>query len=472
MRYGDRTVKNFRSYWLVLGALLLVGQAFGQSFQDHVSAKAATFEKKSHAAVGVSVVDVASGKPLAQYHQDDLFMPASNMKVVTTTSAMLRLGADYQFKTTVYVLGNDVIVVGSFDPMLGDPVVAAEDKKSIYADLDIWATAVKHQLGDKVGDVIVLTSRPVKTYRHADWPANQHARWYSAPVAELDFNNNCIDVTFDADASGVTPVLSPSSKFFTVNNKLKAAKGAAWNLGLSNDDSVLTLTGTAARNATPQPTAVNDPPMLLARTFGDRLEKIDVKVTGKIRSASPSEIQLAKAAPVVQTTSPLTLAVKRCNKKSLNMAAECLFLAAGDGTWEGSANQETATLINEVGLKDTQFKIADGSGYSRNNRVSPAAMTTILCKALAMKGSQSFVDSLPVSGTDGSLESRIGGEYKGRVLGKTGYIAGVSCLSGFILDKQGKPVYAYSILVNKNADLTGARNMQAEICENLVDSIK
>jgi D-alanyl-D-alanine carboxypeptidase/D-alanyl-D-alanine-endopeptidase (penicillin-binding protein 4) len=148
------------------------------------------------------------------------------------------------------------------------------------------------------------------------------------------------------------------------------------------------------------------------------------------------------------------------------MAAECLLLASGDGTWEGSARLAEKTLTDDLGLAAGQFVVKDGSGYSRHNRITPVAMTTLLTKALSMNGADAFLSSLPVGGEDGSLAKRLGGA-QGRVLAKTGYIAGVSCLSGYVLNGEGKPAYAFSVLVNKNVDLTAARAFQDEVCAML-----
>jgi len=467
---GDFLMNTVRP-WFVLAMLAVSLPAAGQSVGERIVARAEALEKKTRCVVGVSVTELTGGKSVASYRANDLFTPASNMKLVTSLVAMHKLGADFQFKTTVYLLDKDVVVAGGFDPLLGDPRVAADEKRSIYDDLDVWAGAVKRVSGGEINDVIVLTDGSPKTYRHADWPANQFGRWYSAPVAALNFNNNCIDVTFRADPAGPVPLLSPESRYFTVNNRIKAGNEAVWNLTFAAGDATVTITGTARASNSPQSTAVNDPPMLLARTLADRLARADVTIGGKLRAAASADVPLDKARPVAQTSTPLSLVLHRANKQSQNMVAECMLLAAGDGTWAGSAVLAGKTLA-DLGLTQRQFVVADGSGYSRHNRVTPAAMTTLLTKALSMKGSDAFLASLAVGGVDGTMSRRLAGEAKGRVLAKTGYIAGVSCLSGYVLDADGKPVYAFSVLVNKTTDLSAARTFQDEVCDMLVKAMK
>jgi len=475
--------------WIVL-AVLFTLPAFGQSLGERIVARADALEKKIKCVVGVSVVELGGGaagggrsKSVAAHRAEELLVPASNMKIVTSMVAMRRLGADHAFATAVYLVGRevkdgeevkqvqDVVVVGGFDPLLGDPRVAAGLEQTIYDDVDAWAGVIGRVSGGEVRDVIVLTDGSPKTYRHADWDPKQHHRWDFAPVAALNFNNNCIDMAVQADRTGARPLLWPESRLFTVHNRL-GGKEAAWNLAISSGDTVLTVTGPARSSGKPQSYAVNDPPMLLARTLVDRLARAEVSVGGVPRAAATADVPLDQARLVARTATPLAWVLNRSNKNSLNMAAECMLLAAGDGTWGGSGRLAEKTLLDDFGLGERQVSVADGSGLGRNNRITPAAMTTLLTRALSMQGGEAFLASLAVSGTDGTLEKRLGGGAKGLVLAKTGSIRGVSCLSGYVLNPDGKPAYAFSVLVNKNVDLAAARALQDEICAMLVEAAK
>jgi D-alanyl-D-alanine carboxypeptidase/D-alanyl-D-alanine-endopeptidase (penicillin-binding protein 4) len=115
--------------------------------------------------------------------------------------------------------------------------------------------------------------------------------------------------------------------------------------------------------------------------------------------------------------------------------------------------------------------ICDGSGFSRNDRVSPRAMVTLLQAVLKRPDSKVLLDALPISGVDGTLSKRLkDAPYRGRILGKTGYIKGVSCLSGYVLDAQGKPAIAYSVLLN-GCEISRARQTEEMVCRALVDML-
>jgi D-alanyl-D-alanine carboxypeptidase/D-alanyl-D-alanine-endopeptidase (penicillin-binding protein 4) len=425
---------------------------------------------KTKSPVGACAVNLSDGKELLAWQADKLFAPASNMKVLTSCFALARLGGDFRYTTVIYTSGSDVLVKGDYDPVMGDPVVAAATNKSIYAEMDLWAKAIKKRLGDQpVGNVIVIARGG--DYRHKDWPKDQYARWYCAPIAELNFNNNCFDVRFNKGKDGLVPLVSPESRFITVINATKPGKGT-YNLINNRDESEITVTGKAGYNMTdPVSWAVNNPPMMFGRTLADRIEKAGLKVQGTVRMATAEQAGLDKASPLIQTTTPLSLVMNRADKKSVNMIAEGMFLRAGDGTFEGSAQIETETLQKDYGLAPESFLICDGSGFSRNDRVSPRAMVTLLAAVLKRADSKVLLDALPISGVDGTLTKRLKEPpYRGRVLGKTGYIEGVSCLSGYVLDAQGKPAVAYSVLLN-HCDISRARQTEEMVCRALVDML-
>lgn len=432
------------------------------------------FEKRAKASAGVYAVDIASGRELLSHRSGELFMPASNMKILTSAFALARLGGGFQFATTLYQLGQDLVIVGNFDPAFGDPVLAKEQNKSIYAELDLWAAAVRRRVGATLaGDIIVVSRGAAKSYRHPDWPVNQHERWYGAPISELNINNNCLDVVFRLKDKQLTPELSPQSRFFKVSNDVRPGAKHLWSLRTSADDSTVSLFGTAASaGGEPFSVAINDPPLLLGRVLAERLEQAGVKVQGSVRKCRPDQVAIDRATAIAQTTTPMNLVMGRANKRSLNMAAEGMFLRAGDGTFAGSAKLCSQTLEQSYGLKAASYEISDGSGFSRKNSIAPESMVKLLRGILRRGDADVFVKSLPVGGADGTLSNRFDdAACRGRVLGKTGYIAGVSCLSGYILDRSGKPAIAYSILVNKCADISQARALQENICRALVNQL-
>ncbi|HDY65232.1 MAG TPA: D-alanyl-D-alanine carboxypeptidase/D-alanyl-D-alanine-endopeptidase [Phycisphaerae bacterium] len=445
----------------------------GRQIDQLVSA----FEKASTGLIGISIVDLRTGKTIYAHCDEKVFIPASNQKLLTSAFALERLGGDFQFTTTVYSLGEDLVITGRYDPLLGDPVLAAKENASIYREPDRWAEAVKRKFTRRVkGDLICCVRKAPSVFHHPDWPARHRTKWYGAPVAELNFHNNCFDVTFVKKDDRITPRVSPASRFIRVVDKTRTGPKHLWGLKSSSDDSVVTVSGKVSSVA-PDPISVpvSSPPMLLGRVLADRLVRKGVTLGGTIRLVDRAKIDLRGAKVLAVTKTPFSKVLERANKHSLNMVAECLLLRAGDGTFAGSAKAMRETLIRTFSLDEQGLSVSDGSGLSRKNRVSPKNLTKLLTALTRRKDGAMFLASLPRAGEPRtSLRKRLRREpYRGRVAGKTGTIAGVRALSGYILDKSDRPVFAFSILANnlRGKAVWNAKNLQNQICALLIEQL-
>jgi len=458
------------------------GAVDANSIQQQASAAVDAYVAQSKAVVGLCAVDLRGGETWIDLRPDELLTTASNQKLLTAAVALARLGGEFQFVTAPCRIGDDLWVLGSGDPTFGDPQLAREANTTIYSEMDRWAAVVRKAMpGGIPGDLIVCgafganQTSGQESFRHPDWPKAHHHVWYAAPAAALNFNDNCLDVTFRVADGTVTPSIVPQSRFIRAVSRIKLGRRHIWSVQYSQSDSVVTLTGSARTSSLdPISVPVNNPLLLFGRVLADRLARAGVKVNGRIRTiaAAPDG---GTVRPLCQTRVGLSRVLRRANKRSLNMAAECVFLRAGDGTWAGSAKIATTTLLKDYGLDANSFVIRDGGGLSRYNRVSPRAMVRLLSAAAGRKDANVLLASLPVSGTDGTMRTRLtAAPYRGRVRAKTGYISGVCCLSGYVCDADGRPAVAFSMLVNRvpPGKAWQAKQLQDSICRMLVDSLE
>jgi D-alanyl-D-alanine carboxypeptidase/D-alanyl-D-alanine-endopeptidase (penicillin-binding protein 4) len=163
------------------------------------------------------------------------------------------------------------------------------------------------------------------------------------------------------------------------------------------------------------------------------------------------------------------------NKRSQNFYAESLFKLLGargcnDGSWAGGARVVSDFLVREVGWQRGAFRVADGSGMSRNDRVTPRQLTQLLEHMFDGRWGVEYVRSLPFAGEpDASLHRRLDDPpYRGNVFAKTGTLEGVSALSGYAKGRSGR-LYAFSILANAASAWEG-RVVQDRIVRALVDN--
>ena len=162
-------------------------------------------------------------------------------------------------------------------------------------------------------------------------------------------------------------------------------------------------------------------------------------------------------------------------KESDNLYAESLFfqIAASQTVRPAKAAHARQIIkreLSKAGVKGVPYRIADGSGLSLYNYVTPELMVNLLC--YAYKNTKIFMQlypALPIAGQDGTLKKRMTGPYtNGKVKAKTGTLTGVSSLAGYLTTANGH-VLAFSIInqgVLKNAD---GRGFQDRVCTALCE---
>jgi D-alanyl-D-alanine carboxypeptidase/D-alanyl-D-alanine-endopeptidase (penicillin-binding protein 4) len=142
----------------------------------------------------------------------------------------------------------------------------------------------------------------------------------------------------------------------------------------------------------------------------------------------------------------------RINKNSQNLLAEglCKLLGRGydlkrgrdvPGSW-ASGSEAIHAFLQRQGINGGRIVIADGSGLSRDNRVTTRAISDLLVKMRSDPHGDVLFDSLSIGGVDGTIRSRYT-DRPGVVHAKTGYIGGVRSLSGYVPSQRGEIVFSF-----------------------------
>ena len=185
-----------------------------------------------------------------------------------------------------------------------------------------------------------------------------------------------------------------------------------------------------------------------------------------VQAACPPEARL-----FCEVTHTIDQVLERTMKRSDNFFAECLFyqLAALSGHRPAGRSDAVAyidMLISEVGLNPAHYQVADGSGLSLYNYVSPELLVRLLAMAWQHEATRShLLPSLPIAGVDGTLERRMRGTAaQGNVRAKTGTVEGVSSLSGYATSPEGH-VLVFSIINQGVGRTATGRDWQDKVCE-------
>ncbi len=469
---------------MLLHVLVLPLALLGPRPADAVDAPLRRGELKG-ARAALCVVDVHTGERLYAQRADEAQAPASNLKLLTTAAALSLLGPEHAFSTRLLAtvapdaqgtLAGDLVVLGGADPCLRGDLLAHEgvvDPAMLLADL-LQVHGVRRVTGRLVLDDGLLD----REWLSPDWKDGDIGNDYAAAVGALSLHGNCLTVQV---GQGTAAVLATLADGYRLENRLEAAASSgAYEVGITRPDAagVLVARGRIGRGVAPQLVRVPvvDPTQLFGRCLLARLRERGVSVDGGAAVEAGAAARAPHALGTLQ--SPLVNAVLLANKESDNGIADHLFkylgaLRGGAGSFAGGERALLAWLRTEVATPVEGVVLHDGSGLSGKDRVSARLLTDVL-RHMALRGDaagHAFLRSLPVAGLDGSLKARMNADdLRGAVRAKTGYIAGVSCLSGYARSASGR-LLAFSVLINDfdpkqtNAQM---KAIQDDICRALV----
>jgi D-alanyl-D-alanine carboxypeptidase/D-alanyl-D-alanine-endopeptidase (penicillin-binding protein 4) len=439
--------------------------------------------------IGVQVTDLETGEVLYQRAAGDMYILASNTKLLTTSAALGLLGPAHRFETVLYrrgvlagtVLVGDLVLEGAGDPCMGVRLDGEADGALQRLARSVREAGIREVRGDVVADARVFDG----DLQHDGWPGDQLDRWYAAPVAGLNINDGCVDVEVGPGPSPGAPAsvrLVPHSDLFEIENRCQTVGPKDKHViavGRKPGSHVLVVRGTVRSNASPLVTsiALYDPAMVVGDVLRRCLVAEGIEVRGQVRLAGADDPPaLQGTVPVAMHASMLAQAIPVINKRSQNVWAESLLKAMGalrgeGGSFAGGAAAALAHL-RALGVPEGEVEMVDGSGLARGNRASPRALVTLLrVMALGQHGNL-FVASMPVAGVDGTLRKRLNGvEGAARVRAKTGTIRGVSSLSGYVLPgAAGGRTLVFSILTNGFPGGAGAaRRFQDRLVKRMLE---
>jgi len=404
-------------------------------------------------------------RPVTLYAReaDRFFIPASNAKLLVTAAALRRLGPQFQIETTVYqeMATPDAVrlrVVGRGDPSVTD------------AELATLAAQLKAQ-GIQIIDQLWLDDQFWRGESvPATWEWEDVQAGYGAPATPLMVNQNALGLTLVPQAVGQPlKVLwdSPQDALaWQVENRSQtvAATEPEWvSVGRDFDRPVVRVAGQLQVGAPSEPVAVavTRPTENFLRRFRQSLTNQGIEVRQAAIAPQPrtdSERAIAR----IQSP-PLVALLQEANRFSDNLYAEALLRTLGAVT---DAEAETSTLeaglevlestLSELGVDPESYALVDGSGLSRQNLVSPAALVDVLTALARSPEADLYRETLAIAGQEGTLRQRLSPDLQGQVQAKTGTLTGISALSGYLL--RADETLVFSILVNqsdqRHADLT------------------
>ncbi|MEG4573180.1 D-alanyl-D-alanine carboxypeptidase/D-alanyl-D-alanine-endopeptidase [Microcoleus sp. N3A4] len=423
---------------------------------------------------GILIQPLSSTATLYSRDAQKYFIPASNVKLLTTAAALQKLGADFRIKTSVYSGENGSLFVAG----RGDPSIAEPQLKSLAQQLKQRGISQINQL---IGDDSYFQGSAV----NPNWEWEDAQAGYGAPINSLIFNQNAIELLLSPQAIGqplkvtfAEPKLA--NQWQIQNNSVTVAQNESEfiEVGREFDRPAIRVSGQLKVGAESEPAyvAVVNPANNFLQHFQQVLaaEGIPVKQAFVASASGNFHQELA----TVESPAMAEL-VKETNRESNNLYAEVLLRLLGKVTDKMPLPQtltgkmpvpqedtgeiglkELKTALTQLGVNPNSYILADGSGLSRHNLISPEALVQTLRFMANSPAASIYRQSLPIAGESGTLKNRLNITPNRVILqAKTGTLSGVSALSGYIEVPNYEPL-VFSIIVNQS-DLSAAKMRSA-----------
>ena len=413
---------------------------------------------------GVIVVDPASGDTLYSRNAGKLFMPASNMKIVTGATALSQLGADFRFRTTFVargavtagVLHGDLLVVGRGDPTVSDHMRG--DAMTVFVGLADSLAA--RGLARIDGHVAASSGAFVGPRLGFGWAWDDADYPYAAGIDELMVNEGFASFAVrGASRPGDIPsVVSRPARHFPPLRVTARTVARTTGTGPVPPPKITATRDTAGGVIVIAGTIAVDDTITEAITYADArrpylaaLEEA-LAARGIGIGGAPVDTSVQQDTLVTVLSPPLRDILSALEKPSQNQIAEVLFRTLGlEKTGVGSADSGRRVVESQLlawGAPSDGYVIRDGSGLSRHNYLTPETLVHVLAAVSRDTAFRVFYDALPIAGVDGTLAGRMRGTpAQGNAHAKTGYIDRARSLSGYVSTTDGRRLI-FSILCN------------------------
>ena len=458
------------------------------------------------------LVKAGQDKIVFERDADKAFMPASNMKLYTTSAALDAFGPEFKIKTSVYAakpvkagrISGDLILYGRGDPNLsprfeGDNPDKYDDHKPAekigaierLAD-QIKAAGVKIIAGNLVGDDSFFADDLIGP----GWEWDDLQFYYGAEVSALTVNDNCVSFTVKPGHKiGDKPTITvqPATDYLKIVNHAATSASGAVRIGVNRplNSNTIEFFGSIPRNREKFEVniAIHDPAEFAATLLKEALARRGIRVLGKAvrsdavaRVAKPfDESKLTEIAKV--ESQPMTELLKVVNKQSQNLHTELLLrqLGANGGQHEldeygrpkttlSRGNEARRQFLQKAGVDVAPLSLRDGSGLARQDLVTPRSTVRLLEFMLSHPQANVFRESLVVAGTDGTLERRMRDTAAaGNFRGKTGTLSYVNALSGYVTTKRGQVLILSSMGNNYTGPGRDVTTVLDQICVMLAE---
>ncbi|PSW42833.1 serine-type D-Ala-D-Ala carboxypeptidase [Photobacterium leiognathi] len=401
--------------------------------------------------VALLIVNPATNKVIYDKRADELQAPASTQKTITALAAKLYLGNNFRFDTNLETKGNDVILKFNGDPTL---------KRSDIANL---LRQLKQQGVTTIKGNLYLNGGHFTGYERAiGWPWDILGSCYSAPSSSISLEHNCVQGALYSNKSfgDVTRVNVPSHQPIKaqtsaiVVSKAQQKEQHCQLSMTSNDRNMYTISGCIQPRKEPLPLkfAVQNTTLYSTAIIQQELKRAGIKLNGKVLR----DDKISGKIIATHRSAPLSTLLDIMLKRSDNLFADNIAKTIGAkyynqaGSYTNGIEAIKAILKDKAGIDLSDTVMVDGSGLSRNNRLTASDLMKVVTY-IYRHPQLGLMNDLPVSGKSGTLQYRRSIRdvpLKGKIIAKSGSLFGTYNLAGVMNTQNGKPLLFVQLVTN------------------------
>ena len=447
---------------------LFISLGFSQSPLDKVIEDWKNDADLKSSTYSFCVLEASTGKVLNEYNSHIFVIPASTLKVVTTTAALGILGKNFRYDTKIYFSGNfdkatgvltgNIIIKGGGDPTLNSELF--KNKKDSTQVTDKWAEILKQKGLKELKGNIIADGSCYEQHIPANWIWGDISNYFGVAPCGLSFNDNLYSIIFSSGETGSQAKLidiKPNYTSITLEHNVDV-KAAG-----KEDDAYVTgdpfgtkknVKGTIPPNKSSLEVraALPDPALLCAEFLETSLKKIGIICQDKCAKSNYNdeneELKITKTIMYTNLSPTLEKIIYYTNLTSNNLFCETLLKTIGKGS-NYLGIDRVKTYWKEHGLDVSELYMVDGNGLSRANTVTTFFEASLLQKMFVDSlHYKIFNNSLPVAGFSGSMGNIGKGTFiEKNMRAKTGYISRARGYCGYVKTKAGKDL-CFSVLFN------------------------
>lgn len=436
----------------------------------------------SNAFWGVSIQSLKTGETFYKLNSDKLFKPASLIKLFTSSNALLLLGSRYQYRTEFFIDGNisngilngNLFIIGS-----GDPTIMIEDT------FEHWLDSLNHKGIFSIKGNIIIDDRNFRQDKYGmGWLAEYMEDWFAPTTGAFCLNKNAIEIKIVPTKIHQSAQISFNTEFIenyeVINNVVTSIKNSVVEVKVNRiGNNIIDLIGNIPVTTEPYSVyiPVNNASQYFVTSFYEFLLDEGVEITGNAAKLDEYDKNYDFNNTILLFTHKsvqLTKIVSEINKKSNNLLAEQLLKTIGYEIYGYGSTSNGIKAVKELkqgmGINPNNFIMADGSGLSSYNLLTPKQVVNLLAYMYRSSEFDSFYKSLAIAGYDGTLFDRMKGtKAENNFRGKSAFLENTRGLAGYIKSADGEPLALALIVNNFLVPSQLANYIQDKVCNRLAN---